>query len=312
MLVGSIEIFIADENQAFQLGVNGSQTHLQVNQNYVKTNTDENRRVRRRDVSSPLSSSGTSFLPSRSAYKNKITTFEHYQSGILWIYNVEKRVVIHFDHSQHNLRKKKFYFALRATNRSGQAAKLKVYFRQDLPRIDLLLFFLVLIVILLFILSAFVIGMKLRFDFVQNTRNQIQQIELNAMLSRPLASYPLLFSMPLKLEEQADEKGVINKTENSTLLENRKKTKTTQSRRKATSRQILPLSMQETDDKLAAIVSTVVQLPSNEMSEWNFAIGAGLCLMQNQHLIQVRTSVTNTSHGGRRVETRVHATQIHS
>ena len=300
--------------------MNGTRQQLHVHKDYVNTNNDDSSRLKR-DVASS-SASGTNFLPSRSAYKNKITTFEHYESGILWIYNVERRVVIQIDHSQHNLSKKKFYFVLRPTNKTGgqHLTKFNVYFRQDLPRIDLLLFFLVLTVILLFILSGFIIGMKLRVDFVRNTRNQRQQIELNVMQSRPLAAYPLLFAAR-KTEGASNDnnpvsggRGGNNKKKNLHKTNDQSSINASSSNviSATASRLILPLSVQETDDKLAAVVSTVVQLPSNEASEWNFIIGTGLCLVQNQHLIQVRTSTSNAPSGGRRLQTRIHSTQINS
>ena len=316
VLVGGVEIFIVDENDVFQIDKNGTQEQLLVDKSYVNS---RNNRRRKRDATSV---SESDFLNSRSAHKDRITTFLNYESGFLKIYGVEKRLVIQIDHSQHNLSKKKFYFAIRSANRTGQQALFNVYFRQDLPRIDLLLFFLVLTVILLFILSGFIIGMKLRVDFVRNTQNQIQQIELNAMQSRPLASYPLLFTAPAKEggEVVNNDNDVVSGGGGNSKKKNATKTNEHRSVNKnartsgssKAPRLILPLSVQETDDKLAAVVSTIIQLPSNETSEWNLTIGTGLCLVQNQHLIQVRTSTTHTVPGGKRLQTRIHATQIDS
>ena len=303
VLVGSVEIFIVDENHVFQVDKNGTQEILLVDKSYVQWNNKQ-RRLKRASTSV----SESDFLHSRSAHKDRITTFLHYESGFLKIYGVERRLVIHFDHSQHNLSKKKFYFAIRSTNKTEQQALFNVYFRQDLPRIDLLLFFLVLTVILLFILSGFIIGMKLRVDFVRNTQNQIQQIELNAMQSRPLASYPLLFTAT-KEGVNNDNDAVPTSGGNNTKKKNVNKNVSASA---TVPRLILPLSVQETDDKLAAIVSTIVQFPSNETSEWNLTIGTGLCLVQNQHLIQIRTSTTHTVPGGKRLQTRIHSTQIDS
>ena len=321
VLVGSVEIFIVDENNVFQVSMNGTQQDLLVDKSYG--NTYNNQR-RKRDATSV---SESNFLNSRSAHKDRITTFLNYESGFLKIYGVEKRLVIQIDHSQHNLSKKKFYFVIRSANKTEQRALFNVYFRQDLPRIDLLLFFLVLTVILLFILSGFIIGMKLRVDFVRNTQNQIQQIELNAMKSRPLASYPLLFTATKEGGEGGNSQNVSNdndvvpggrnakKKTSPKTNEHRSVNKNASNSVSASTtvpRLILPLSVQETDDKLAAVVSTIVQLPTNETCEWNLTIGTGLCLVQNQHLIQVKTSTTHTVSGGKRFQTRIHATQIDS
>eukprot|EP00111_Clytia_hemisphaerica_P016497 TCONS_00048912-protein len=288
VLQGSLELFIADENQIFKLEMNGTQPRLTITR-------DTNRARRSMEAS-------TNFLPSRSAFKDRITTFENFETDILWIYNIEKRVVIKIDHTQHNLRTKKFYFVLLPTNKTGSdTTKFHVYFRQDLPRIDLLLFFLVLSVILLFILSGFIIGMKVRIDFIRNTQNQIQQLEMNAMQSRPLASYPLLFTKddqkPHHAQSSFKNENRINKKKNEKL-------------RTKEARLVLPLAEQETEDGQAAIVSVVVQFPKNEISEWNCAIGSGLCQVQNQHLLHIRAS--ESSSGGRKVQTIYHATQIHS
>jgi len=73
---------------------------------------------------------------------------------------------------------------------------------------------------------------------------------------------------------------------------------------------VLPLAVQETDDKLAAVVSSFIQLPKNEISEYNFTIGSGICQVQNQQLLQVKTNTNQSS--GKKVQTRYHTTQINS
>lgn len=296
VLQGDVEIFITDQDDVFKVQLNSTYQQLRIEESLAGKTGNR----KRRSFGNFL---GTEFMPSRSASNDRITTFVNYDSGVLWMYNVRSRLVITIDHTQHDLSNKKFYFVVRPANKTGNAlvTRALVYFRQDLPRIDLLLFFLVLSVILLFILSAFIIGMKIRIEFLRNAQNQIQQIELNAMKSRPLGEYPLLF--------QQDEEDIVKKRKNR-LHSPRSRNKVKPGLDFVIPKFVLPLAVQETEDKLAAVVSTVIQLPKNETSEYNLAIGSGICQIQNQQLLQIRTSTNNS--GGKKLQTRYHATQINS
>lgn len=297
VLQGDVEIFITDQDDVFKVQMNNTYQRLLVEPSSAGNTGNRKRRS---------FGDAMDFMPSRSASKERITTFENYDSGVLWMYNVHSRLVITIDYRQHNLRNKKFFFVVRSSNKTGSAlvTRALVYFRQDLPRIDLLLFFLVLSVILLFILSAFIIGMKIRIEFLRNAQNQIQQIELNAMKSRPLGEYPLLF-------QQDEEEDIMRKRKNRLHSPgNRNKVKPGLMCDFVIPRFVLPLAVQETDDKLAAVVSSFIQLPKNEISEYNFTIGSGICQVQNQQLLQVKTNTNQSS--GKKVQTRYHTTQINS
>ena len=119
-------------------------------------------------------------------------------------------------------------------------------------------------------------------------------------LKRVHCEVSLLFT---KGDEKPHNAPSSNKNENRTKKKNEKG-------RNKEPRLILPLAEQETEDGLAAVVSVVVQFPKNHISEWNCAIGSGLCQVQNQHLLQIRAS--ESSSGGRKIQTVYHATQIHT
>lgn len=296
VVAGSYEVFITDNEKQFKLKVNDTVSHLHVSG--ASPNTGLNRGWgRRRRRAQPLE-----YVSAIQASKDYMTTYAKYERDVLVITNIRKRAVITISHREHDLRKKWFYLAIlpinRTTNPSTGAPKAFVYYRQDLPRIDLLLFFLVLAVILLFILSGFIVGMKVRTDMVRNRRREDQRHELNAMKSRPLATFTLLF-------EPNEDLTVIRKRKNRSVRGNKNSKHLCVSSNEMghfSRHNILPVAIQDTEDGLAAIVTSFVQFPDNEISRSNYYLSSGICQLNSQQLVQVRT---NTHGNGKHVNTRI-------
>ena len=294
---GEFQIFITDSDKRFAVRTNDSTSEEILD--FLPEENESGRKRRELDKTAE-------FVPAIQTSKDSMTTFAKYEGGVLLVNSVRKRVIITINHEEHDLRKKWFYLVLKPIIRSNSPhqspAKAFVYYRQDLPRIDLLLFFLVLSVILFFILSGFIIGMKIRLDIIRNHTEQIQETELNAMRNRPLASYSLLFNRNEDLSTIRKRKSKIiahsrhknsNNTPNEMIFRNERKL-------------VMPVAVQETEDNLAAVCATFIQYPENEFSKWNFSLGIGICQVNNQHLIQVKNS---QGVQGKRINTRILATQ---
>lgn len=294
VVVGNVEVFITNKDNLFMLSVNNSVNTFSIDTDIQSSGASRKRR------------SPTTYIPAVHASKERITTFTYYNNDVFLVTDIQRRAIITIKHKDHDLRKNWFYVAIRTINKTKNPtlspAKALVYFRQDLPRIDLVLFFLVLSVILMFILCAFLIVMKVRMELLR--RDEIGRIEteLEAMKNRPLASYSLLFEPNKNLN-------VIRKRKNRTLKsENKRKHATDQQTAENPNNKqyIEPVTVQDTEDNLAAVVTVFVQYPDNEISSWNFSLGSGICQLNNQQVLQVRT----ISHGsqGRRINTRISAT----
>lgn len=265
VLVGDMDIYLTDSKKIFKVDVS-------------KTNSTHMLRIepvpsfrRRRSLDN---------IRRIQASKDLVITYTEYGGGVLHVSDVKKRLIVTVRHNAHNLSNKRFYIALSAINKTTNSQAL-IYYRQDLPRINLLLFFLVLTVILLLILSGFILGWKIRADYAQQRVMQQQRIQMDTMARRPLAMYKLR----------------CERNEDIETLRRRKR------RNRYKLPHITPLAVQNTEDNHAAIVTSMIQFPGNELSPWNIHLASGLCFAQNQHLVHVRT--VNQGIQGRPVNTRI-------
>lgn len=321
---GSYEVFITDSEKRFTLEMNDTAHHLHVSGSSSNFASSRKRRSIGSDSSlafeyaaaapslrhrNKRSAQALEYVPAIQASKESMTTYAKYDSGVLVITNIRKRVVITINHLDHDLRKKWFYLALLPINRTSNpatgAARAFVYYRQDLPRIDLLLFFLVLAVILLFILSGFIIGMKIRVDFMRNRRTETHQTELNAMKSRPLASYRFIFEpnediVIRKCKNRASHHHNTNKNSKHLYV-----CSTASEPNNSTRRFVRPVAVQDTEDGLAAVVTSFVKFPENEISKSNYCLASGICQLNSQQLVQVKT---NSQVNGKHINTRILST----
>ena len=223
------------------------------------------------------------------AKENTLLTYADFTGHVLHVKGLRNRLIVTVLHSRHDLTKQWFYIALKCNNVSavGQP-EAAIYFRQDLPKIDLLLFFLVLTVVLLMVMSGFVLGWKLRVEHNLD-RSRGDQINLmRVMASRPLATYTLLCRRKDQHSQVMNKgKSIVNSSSGSC-------------------QKVTPIATQITEDHLASISTVFICYPANELSSLNLTLGSGIFQLNNQQLLHVRSN----NHGvqGRQVETRILST----
>jgi len=282
VIMGEFDIFMADTDNRFGLYANStdsSETLKLLSEVSTRKRRDtffpNNNKRRKRDV--------VVYVSRTNANTNSMLTFTEFTSEIQYVKGVTRRLVITIPHVTHDLSKRWFYIALVAKNNTGDSLnKAFVYYRQDLPRIDLLLFFSALIIVLLLILCGFILGWQLRLEMIDNGNSEQEKFKLHRMEKRPLQTYILNY----------------NKNENINIIRKRK----TKNPNSPILPNINPIASQITEDNLASIVTVFVHYPSNEQSSLNLALGCGICLAHNQQLVQVRTS--NTGVLGKEISTR--------
>ena len=223
---------------------------------------------------------------------SKLNSYEAYPGDVFRLNGLGRRLTVNIPHDKHDLSKQWFYVAISTAGKPNNA-KAILYYNQDLPKIDLVLFFLVLVVILLMIMSGFVVGWKLRLDSRRERLALAHVQELETLASRPLAKYKLHVEMNKNVD-------IIRKRKSRTVSKKRHKENDT-----VTHSDISPLTVQITDDEMAAEVTFFVQYPGNKDSTYNLAIGAGLFSASPQQLTLVR----ETNMEGRRVNTRFFTTR---
>ena len=263
---GELDVYLTDSDQYFFISENATTQ----NQNFSIIFEKRGRR-----------SNDYITLPELIISPDKFATFCEYSGNILLVKNLRKRLVITIKYPIHDLNIKFFYLGLSTINKPVSA--FFIYYRQDLPRLNLILFFLVLIVCLLIFMCFFMLAWKARQLYLQGMVVGEQHLALKTMASRPIGSYKLL------LCENHDELIRKRKVEKMSLLN-----------------KVIPLATQDTEDSLASVITVMVQFPSNELGECCFCLGSGLTLAHNQQLLQIKTSLTCPQ--GRIVNTRILST----
>ncbi len=310
---GGLDLFITTENMLFTVDVNytsGEQllrflrspsrrrreilVNPIANENFpvitVHSNGDELSRKRR---VSPYDKPVEPVTNVNASVKS-LSLYTEYRKGLFMVSGIQKRVIIGISYKKQDFTKERFYIGVvtRGNENSPLTAGL-LYFRQDLPQIDLFVFFSVFFSVFFLILSLFFLVWKV--TQLHNGRRAViaQQIALDTMASRPFACY--------SVEIEPNESIQAYKTAHSRLVG---LTEENSARRKDF-RTLVPMAVESTEDELAAVITMLVQFPENEESPSNIAVCSALIQTTPQHLV---SEVCCTGQGGVKTTTRYMST----
>ena len=216
---------------------------------------------------------------------------------VLFVKGVKSRLIIQIPFSKHEFTNNKFFIVLSSINKTREVVHGMFYFRQDQTKLNLTLFFLTLIVILMLILSGFIFGWKVRAEYVRQRRGNEELIQLQTLAKRPLACYKIRC-------ERNEDIYIIRKRKDRNTLGKNKFSNAGQNNNSLN--RITPLTVQNTEDYLASVITVMVQFPENEFSLWNLSLASGIFQANTQQLIQIKTSQVSQ---GRKVDTRIFSTQ---
>lgn len=296
---GAVDIFITADETVFIVDVNYTS-----GEHYLASPRTEPRRVRRRSIESygnlveevgarirrqsptvPTSTSRPRIIsyPDNVIHvqENDISMYTEFKGGMLLIKGIQRRVIIGIKYEYIDFRKDRFYIGVitRGSQRSLNSAGY-IYFRQDLSQIDLFVFFSVFFSVFFLILSFFFLSWKIK--QLHHGRQVVmqQQIALETMASRPFAKYTVQC-------ERNDPLAIYAKT-HSELLEptSSRNRKSSRRRQKA----LFPMSVEFTEDELAAIVTVFIQFPENNESLWNLSLGSAVVQATPQQVVHTTTN----------------------
>lgn len=234
---------------------------------------------KRRDVENTV-------LPSEviSVYggEDRLNTFVtmHSTDDIICIKSIKNRLVLTFPYSKHHLRSSRFYMLLMGVgDNSHDDTTGIIYFRQDLSQIDLFVFFSVFFSVFFLVLALCIIAWKVKQFHDRRRIAQVQSREMETMASRPYATYSFLTDMKTaphscwKIKRESSRRNLRERKGNLYL-------------REASHRPVIsPVAQQTTGDARAAVVSVMLQLPSNENSDFQLAFGSCISTNTGQHSI---------------------------
>jgi hypothetical protein len=308
VLEGEVDVFVTKVKKHFHFDVD---TFSQKSILWPK-------KVRRRSVGSKSEGSIQSFtysdIPNLQTISmtpyGKASHFSKYERDMHVVSRVKRRAAIRIGYEDHDFSKEWFYVGISTVSRYGSSgARVLVYFDQDLASMQLLLFFLVITVVVLFTLTALIMLFKLKMQARRRAQQQAREIQLETMASRPYAPYELLIKRNLPLENlrrippKAASKTMMSMVMGRFQSSNNEDAGYCQ----VANTPVSPVTLQPTDNLHAAVLTAFIQLPENKVCMWNFALASGLATYTPQQLVDVRQ---NTGAQGRTVTTRVHDTTI--
>ena len=224
---------------------------------------------RRRDAETPAEN-----VLELTASKDRLNNFVVFteQDYALVVRSLGRRLVITFPHENHKLRDTRFYLLFRTSSRDAGSRGV-VYFRQDLAQIDLFVFFSVFFSVFFLTMSFCVLVWKVKIYVNRRQMHHVQTVELENRRSRPFATYAFLYG-------------------------NKEPRRSFQKRSVASSKPLLtPLARQPVGDGRAALLTVMFQMPGNECSEFQLALGSALTLVSGQHTLATHANQLTLQNG---------------
>lgn len=278
---GSVDVFVADENNEFTVTLNETSGHHRVN---VKSVASSRRKRRASEEDGVDSYSSNDKVAVVVASNTRLNTFVSYQENhnALVIRDVRKRLVLTFPHLSHYLRDTRFYMVFVGRDRSGTRGQ--VYFRQDLSQIDLFVFFSVFFSAFFLVVSVSVFGWKIKQYHTRRRVIEVREHQLETMRSRPFATYSFLCQMkkpqPSLWRVKRDIATLILR-DSSSVKDNHLRLRDVKDRPV-----ISPVCQENTEDGRATVTTVVFQLPGNECSDFQLMLGSTLSVVTNQHSVR--------------------------
>ncbi|XP_047130543.1 multiple epidermal growth factor-like domains protein 8 isoform X1 [Hydra vulgaris] len=261
VIEGELDMYFADSDEYFIVSQNATQI-----QSFSVIFGPRNENSKDDDYTPELSLSSEMYF-----------TVTEYFGNVLSVKNIRKRILITVKHSVHDLSKKNFYIAVSTINKPDSA--FFIYYSQDLVRLNLTLFVLILIVCLLIIMCFALLFWKASQLYMQGMIIGEEELALKTMGTRPFGTYKIFCQ---NLDELVYKRRTKQNLQDS----------------------VTPLAIQNTKDNLASVIVVIVQFPSNELTEC-FCLGSGLTLAHNQYLLE---TASNIGTHGRLVNTRILST----
>ncbi|XP_066023971.1 multiple epidermal growth factor-like domains protein 8 [Pocillopora verrucosa] len=277
---GSVDVFVADENDEFTVTLNETSGHHKVK---IKSLASSRRKKRASEQDGVDSYSGNDKVNVKVASSTDLNTFVSYQDNhkALVIRDVRRRLVLTFPHMSHYLRDTRFYMVF--VGRDGSGTKGQVYFRQDLSQIDLFVFFSVFFSAFFLVVSVSVFGWKIKQYHTRRRVIEVQEHQLRTMKNRPFATYSFLCQM----KKPQPSLWRVKRDIATLLLRDSSSVKNNHLRlRDVKDRPVIaPVSQEHTADGRASVTTVVFQLPGNECSDFQLMLGSSLTVVCNQHSV---------------------------
>ena len=235
---------------------------------------------------------------------DKLNTFVTFlDTGVVTlIRDLRNRLVITFPHTKHGLGKTKFYicFLGRGVAKSSSTTGI-LYYKQDLPQIDLFVFFSVFFSVFFLVLSVCVIGWKIKQHHDQRRQLEMRERERETRASRPFATYSLLCDAdklpPSVFKLRKSERGSASRTREL------RRRKSNLVMRDSKERQVIfPVAAEPTEDGRANVVTVLFQLPKNEVSDLQLLFGSAMSSFSGQQ--SVGTMFNHPTNSGLKFTTR--------
>ena len=235
---------------------------------------------------------------------DKLNTFVTFlDTGVVTlIRDLRNRLVITFPHTKHGLGKTKFYicFLGRGVAKSSSTTGI-LYYKQDLPQIDLFVFFSVFFSVFFLVLSVCVIGWKIKQHHDQRRQLEMREQERETRASRPFATYSLLCDAdklpPSVFKLRKSERGSASRTREL------RRRKSNLVMRDSKERQVIfPVAAEPTEDGRANVVTVLFQLPKNEVSDLQLLFGSAMSSFSGQQ--SVGTMFNHPTNSGLKFTTR--------
>lgn len=233
---------------------------------------------------------------------NNITTpipiqFSEYNGSkeILRVFGIQHRLVIYFPYEKHNyFADRRYFVVVSSINKTKVDASLSC--RQEYIAINAISLVLSMVFAVIFVFTSLCMAYKCREDYARVQRGIQESRHHDSLSKRPFASYRIVC-------ERNESINIIRKRKDRNTSGKNKSLNNSQNNNNH--KRITPLTIQNTEDCLASVITVMVQFPANELSSWNLNLASGLFQTNNQHLVQVKSQVTH----GRKVDTRILTTQ---
>lgn len=203
---------------------------------------------------------------------------------------------------KHYLRETKFYISFLGRGDAESSGTTGIlYFKQDLPQIDLFVFFSVFFSVFFLVLSICVIGWKIKQYHEQRRVLERREREREQRASRPFATYSILWDadklLPSILKLKKSERGSghykreIRRRKSNLLLRDSKERLV-----------IFPVATEPLEDGRANVATVLFQLPRNEVSDLQLLFGSTLTTFSGQQTMN--SSFVHSSISGNKSTTR--------
>ncbi len=214
-----------------------------------------------------------------------MTVGEH--NSVLVVRDVRFRLVVTLPRDQHKLRTSRFYIIVRA--RSDNSTFGNLYFRQDQPHIDLFVFFSVFFSCFFLFLAVCIMLWKMKQTFDARRSRQMREREMECMASRPFAKILVLIEQSESRFPRVSGGGGGRPPTSPTRPPRTARvgryhhqyysvTESTVNTLPASPRDlgVVPIAIEPTKDGLAAVGTTVFQLPGGVMAPSRLCLGSAL------------------------------------